>query len=95
MHFEHLLLSALVESEDTADWSTRLQSRISAVAGDDAAMGVLGLGATHGEFRAMFTERATALDQGFVAPMDALVAGVRQADDALTQARRAVRGRQP
>ena len=51
MHFEHLVLSHLLEARNTEAWSSALQAEIAAVTGDDAAMAMLGVGADLDEFQ--------------------------------------------
>jgi hypothetical protein len=51
MHFEHLVLSHLRDTRSTEAWSAAVQADISAVTGDDAAMAVLGVGASFKELR--------------------------------------------
>jgi hypothetical protein len=83
MHFEHLLLRTLQESGDTDAWSSALQGAVSTVAGDDAAMAVLGVGAGHEEFRRLFAERTAELERACIAPLDSADADVRRAEQAL------------
>jgi serine/threonine protein phosphatase PrpC len=72
MHFEHLLLSGLAEARTTTAWSTALQARISEVTGDDAAMAMLGVGASLGQFRDLFAPRLRELEEEFIGPIDSL-----------------------
>ena len=87
MHFEHLVLSALRDSRDAEHWSTAMQSAISAVTGDDAAMGLLAVGADHAELQELFAARTTELERRWISPLDELSAEVRRAEEALQQAR--------
>lgn len=88
MHFEHLILAALRDSPDTAGWSAAMQSAVSAVTGDDAAMGLLAVGADHAELQRLFAERTTELERRWIRPLDQLGAEVRLAEQALEEARR-------
>lgn len=88
MHFEYLVLAALRDSRDADDWSAAMQSAISAVTGDDAAMGLLSVGANHAELQELFAPRTTELDRRWIQPLDELGAEVRRAEQALEQARR-------
>jgi hypothetical protein len=87
IHFEHLVLAALRESTDTVSWSRTLQERISAVTGDDASIAVLGVGADQEEFRRLFADRTTQLEQRCVVPLDELEAEVGRAERAVAEAR--------
>jgi Protein phosphatase 2C len=94
MHFEHLILAALRDSHDADGWSTSMQAAISAVTGDDAAMGLLAVGANHAELQQLFAPRTTELERRWIQPLDALGAEVRRAEQALEEAaRRQVTGR--
>jgi hypothetical protein len=94
MHFEHLVLAALRESPDADGWSAAMQSAISAVTGDDAAMGLLAVGANHAELQELFAARTTELERRWIQPLDELGAEVRRAEQALEEAgRRQVTGR--
>jgi hypothetical protein len=88
MHFEHLVLAALRDSADTESWSQLLQQRVAAVAGDDAAMAVLGVGADHHEFQGLFEERTANIVRRCIEPLDALDLEVVEAEQALGEARR-------
>ena len=93
MHFEHLVLAALRDSRDADGWSSAMQSAISAVTGDDAAMGLLSVGATHAELQELFVARTTELERRWIRPLDELGADVRRAEQALQEAgRRQVTG---
>jgi hypothetical protein len=87
IHFEHLVLAALQESTDTGSWSKILQRRIAAIAGDDAAMAVLGVGADHDEFRRLFAPRTAEIEQRCIMPLDELEAEVCRAEQAVAEAR--------
>jgi len=78
MHFEHLVLTALRDSTDTDGWSRALQTSISQVAGDDASMAVLGIGADHAGFARLFTTRTAELQERWIDPLDALDAEIQQ-----------------
>ena len=80
MHFERLVLTALRDSPDTESWSRKLQAEISAITGDDAAMALLGVGADHDGFRELFAERTAAIEERWVAPLDAMAADVERAE---------------
>ncbi|HYN30975.1 MAG TPA: protein phosphatase 2C domain-containing protein [Dermatophilaceae bacterium] len=82
MHFEHLLLSTLRDSAGTEGWSRALQAEITAVAGDDAAMAVLGVGAGHEQFRRLFARRTAEVERRCIAPMDELDQDIRRAEQA-------------
>jgi hypothetical protein len=88
LHFEHLLLAALVQTSSTQEWSALLAQRIGEISGDDAAMAVLGVGADHEEFRRLFSPRAAQLDERAVVPLDHAEADVGRAEAAVADARR-------
>jgi len=80
MHFEHLVLSTLQHARTTAAWSTSLQSEIASVTGDDAAMSMMGVGATLKEFQALFAPRVAELEAQFVRPLDEVKDAVVRAE---------------
>lgn len=88
MHFERMMLTTLRDSSTTALWSQALQEEIMAVTGDDAAMAVLGVGSDHQGFQRSFGERASLLDERWVAPIDALATDIERAEHVLDDARR-------
>jgi serine/threonine protein phosphatase PrpC len=83
MHFEHLLLSTLRDSTDADVWSQALQSAITATTGDDAAMAVLGVGASHAQFRTLFARRTSDIEQRCITPIDEIDRDLRQAEQAV------------
>ncbi len=88
MHFEQLVLAPLAEVDDVDAWSQAVQARISEVTGDDAAMAAMGVGADLAGFAELFAPRIAALRDDFIAPLDQSGAAVREAEQALDQARR-------
>jgi serine/threonine protein phosphatase PrpC len=80
MHFEHLVLSSLQHARTTTAWSASLQSEITDVTGDDAAMSMMGVGATLKEFQALFAPRVAELEEQFIAPLDEVTDAVAQAE---------------
>jgi serine/threonine protein phosphatase PrpC len=90
MHFEHLVLSRLLEARNTEGWSSSLQAEIAAVTGDDAAMSTLGVGADFKEFQKLFAPRVAELASDFVEPIDQLTNAVARAEQEL----QALRSRQ-
>ncbi|MFC5949801.1 PP2C family protein-serine/threonine phosphatase [Pseudonocardia lutea] len=93
MHFEHLVLASLRDSHDTDGWSAAVQARIGAVTGDDASMAVLGIGADHDTFRALFAPRTAELERRWITPLDGLDADVREQERKLEELREARRKR--
>ncbi len=91
MHFEHLVLRALIGATSDDDWSAALQAEISAVTGDDASMAAIAVGADIAGLQQLLAPRLAAVTEQFTAPMDALSDQVAQAEQALValQARRA------
>ena len=87
MHFEDLLLSTLLDAKDPDEWRSALETRITAVTGDDAAMALLGLGADLDDFRELFAARAAEIHQRYVAPLDTLDDEVAHAEQALDELR--------
>lgn len=94
MHFEHLVLAALRDTPDTDSWSAAVQAAVSAVTGDDAAMGVLGVGAEHGQFQELIAARTAELEQRWVEPLDALAADLERRERELDELRTFQRQRQ-
>jgi serine/threonine protein phosphatase PrpC len=88
MHFEHLVLSGLHEARSVASWSTALQDRISQVTGDDAAMAMLGVGASLREFQELFAPRLQQVSREFIDPIDALEDSITAAERELQALRR-------
>jgi serine/threonine protein phosphatase PrpC len=88
MHFEHLVLGGLQGARSPAAWSTALQSRISRVTGDDAAMAMLGIGASLRQFQDLFAPRLRDLEQNFIGPIDDLSDAVTTAERDLEALRR-------
>jgi serine/threonine protein phosphatase PrpC len=86
MHFEHLLLTALRDASSTDGWSTGVQSAVSAVTGDDAAMSVLGIGADFDGFQRLLADRSSEVQSRFIAPLDAAAERVRALEEELEQA---------
>jgi len=87
MHFEDLLLSTLRDARDAAAWGAALEERIVAVAGDDAAMSLLGVGADLEGFRELFAARTAQLQERYITPLDELDAEVERAEQALEDLR--------
>jgi hypothetical protein len=70
-----------------------VQARIGAVTGDDASMAVLGIGADHDTFRALFAPRTAELERRWITPLDGLDADVREQERKLEELREARRKR--
>jgi hypothetical protein len=87
MHFEHLLLSTLRAARDVTGWHTALESTVTAVTGDDAAMALLGLGADLDGFKKLFRDRTTQLQRRYIDPLDELDGQVQRADQELADLR--------
>jgi hypothetical protein len=94
MHFEHLVLAALRDAPDIDTWSASVQAAVSAVAGDDAAMATLGVGADLDGFRAQFARRTTELEQRWITPLDDLDTELREQERRLAEVRATRRERQ-
>ena len=94
MHFEHLVLAALRDAPDIDTWSTSVRAAVSAVAGDDAAMATLGVGADLDGFRTLFARRTTELEQRWITPLDDLDTELREQEHKLAEVRAARRERQ-
>jgi serine/threonine protein phosphatase PrpC len=87
MHFEHLVLAALRDTENTDGWSAAIQAAVSAVTGDDAAMATLGVGADHDGFRELFARRTAELEQRWITPLDDLDRELREQERKLEEVR--------
>jgi hypothetical protein len=78
----------MMNSPDQHRWSQDLQTQITAISGDDASMAVLGIGADHQGFRALFAARAAALEMRWVRPLNQLAAETREVERQLEGLRR-------
>jgi serine/threonine protein phosphatase PrpC len=87
MHFEHLVLSRLLEARNTEAWSSALQTEIAAVTGDDAAMSMLGVGADFKEFQKLFARRVAELASEVVEPLNQLDDTVARVEQELQELR--------
>ena len=88
MHFEHLVLSHLQQARSVSAWSSSLQAQITSITGDDAAMSVLGVGVDFDRLQRLFAPRTEALVSEYLAPLDAAMDAVAEADAALDALRR-------
>jgi serine/threonine protein phosphatase PrpC len=87
MHFEHLLLQGLAGARSASAWSSALQSAISGITGDDAAMAVMGVGTDLKGFQALLAPRLAEVERSFITPLDGLRRAVDDAERALQLAR--------
>ena len=87
MHFEHLVLGPLPGARNVEAWSEAVQSSISAVTGDDAAMAMMGVGTDLEGFQTLLAPRVNELVEEFIAPIDSLRAAVEEAEQSLEAAR--------
>lgn len=87
MHFEHLVLSALVGARSVAGWSQTIQDQVAAVTGDDAAMSVMAVGADLAELKTLYAPRVEELEQQFTTPIDELGRAVQRAEQELQRLR--------
>jgi serine/threonine protein phosphatase PrpC len=87
MHFEHLVLSRLLEARTTEAWSSSLQAEIAAVTGDDAAMSMLGVGADFKEFQKLFAPRVAELASDVIEPLNQLDDNVARVEQELQELR--------
>ena len=87
MHFEHLVLSRLLAARNTEAWSSSVQTEITTVTGDDAAMSTLGVGADFKEFQKLFAPRVAGLASDIVEPLDQLSATVARIEQELHELR--------
>ena len=92
MHFEYLLVRALIGARSTQAWSSAVQAAIIPVTGDDAAMGVLGVGTDLQGFQALLAPRLAQLESEFIGPLDELQRKVADAERALMEARQRQEG---
>jgi hypothetical protein len=70
MHFEHLILSTLAEAPNPDAWREALRSSVVAVAGDDAALALLGVGGHIDGLRDIFANRLSELRTTYIEPLD-------------------------
>jgi serine/threonine protein phosphatase PrpC len=87
MHFEHLVLSRLLAARNAEAWSSSVQTEITTVTGDDAAMSTLGVGADFKEFQKLFAPRVAELASDIVEPLDQLSATVARVEQELHELR--------
>lgn len=87
MHFERLVLSPLITARTVDAWSQAVQTEISAVTGDDAAMSVMAVGADLDELQTLYLPRVTELEQQFTRPIDKLGQAVQRAEQELQMLR--------
>jgi len=87
MHFERLVLSALTEARTADAWSRAIQSEVTAVTGDDAAMSVVSVGAGMKELHRLYAPRFAELEDQFTNPIDDLARSTQRAEDELTAQR--------
>ena len=87
MHFEHLVLDNLSLAADPHEWSSRLQTQITAVTGDDAAMAALAIGVEFRQLQELFATRTQALAADYLRPLDDARQTVAEAEAALEAAR--------
>jgi serine/threonine protein phosphatase PrpC len=85
MHFEEIVLRTLMGAATEDDWSAALQSEISAVTGDDAAMAVIGVGTDLPGLQQLLAPRLAEVTERFTEPMDRLLDEVHAAEQALAQ----------
>lgn len=72
MHFEELLLDAMLATTTPQSWSVALQERIAAITGDDASLAIAAIGwRTHGAMRRDFRARLAELRARYLAPLAA------------------------
>ncbi|MCU1406085.1 MAG: hypothetical protein JWQ43_2388, partial [Glaciihabitans sp.] len=64
-----------------------IQTDISAVTGDDAAMSVMGVGVEFAQAQSLFTNRLAELERGVIAPLDQAASAVLQAEADLARLR--------
>lgn len=88
MHFERLVLAPLAEARTVDDWSRAVQTQVSTITGDDAAMSVVSVGADLSELQRLYAPRLTELEEQFTAPIDELGRSVQRAEDELNAQRR-------
>jgi serine/threonine protein phosphatase PrpC len=94
MHFEHLLLSSLRGARDLGAWQQALESAVTEITGDDAALALLGLGADLDGFKQLFRERTAEVGRRYIDPLDEAAGQVSRAEQELAglRARRAELG---
>jgi serine/threonine protein phosphatase PrpC len=83
MHFEHLLLSTVRGARDVAGWQKALESAVTAITGDDAALALLGVGADFAGFKKLFRERTEEVARRYIDPLDELNGNVDRAEQEL------------
>ena len=87
MHFEHVLLSTMQDARDAEAGRRALETAVTAVTGDDAALALLGLGADPGGFKQLFKDRAAQVERRYIDPLDHLDGQVQRAERELAELR--------
>ncbi len=87
MHFERLVLNGLCTTRGVDGWSRTVQDDVAAVAGDDAAMALIAVGADMDELKVLYGPRLAELDDQFTGPIDEVSRSVQQAEHELAALR--------
>ncbi len=86
-HFEELLLDTLDAAKDTADWKTRMRTRLEQVAADDVSLALVALGwKDFTELKKQFQNRLLKLKE-LLEPAEQVIAELRQVEDQLEHLR--------
>jgi len=83
MHFEEVVLRTLAGAQSDEEWSAGLQSEISAVTGDDAAMATIAIGADLDALRELFAPRLAEVVEQYTRPLDESLDELERARQAL------------
>lgn len=70
MHFEYLLLSTLLSSQNSEEWQHKLEDYLSPISGDDFSLGIAMIGGDFKYWRASIVNRFSMLKNNFISPID-------------------------
>lgn len=70
MHFEYLLLSTLVSSQNSKDWQDKLESYLKTISGDDFSLSIAMINGNFMYWRNNMVDRFSVLKNKYISPID-------------------------
>lgn len=70
MHFEYLLLSTLVSSQNSKEWQDKLESYLKTISGDDFSLGIAMIDGNFMYWRNNMVDRFSVLKNKYISPID-------------------------
>lgn len=70
MHFEYLLLSTLVSSQNSKEWQDKLESNLKTISGDDFSLGIVMIDGNFMYWRNNMVDRFSVLKNKYISPID-------------------------